>query len=304
MKRLLSYILLFYPLCFFAQQQTQYSQYMYSLFSVNPAYAGTKDYVQALITERNQWVGFEGAPHSQSLIIHTPFKKKMGLGLNLYNESIGAHGSFGAFGSYSYAIKSAGKSLSFGLRAGFYSYRINPSLVTYKDPNDQNALNNLQSNFTPSFDAGIHYYNGNFIGGASVNNLQEGRIYEVVGDNIMTNTMKRHLFLYTGYVFSLNPKWKMRPSLMAKMTQAAPVNMDFNLGFIFNEKIHFSSTYRSSKAIILMTQYFIGKNFRVGYAFDYDMNLISGTGSIGTHEILLGIDFNFKNAALLSPRYL
>ena len=303
MRKGIILIALLFPLSFLGQQQTQYSQYMYSLFSINPAYAGNKDYVQTLMTNRDQWLGVSGAPSSQSLILHAPLKSRtMGLGLNVYNETIGAHGVLGAFGSYSYSMRSANSCLSFGLRAGFYSQRIDPNSVSYRDANDPSSLLYLERKTTPSFDAGAHYFKGNFVAGASVTNLQEGVIYEDTSGNSLSNTMKRHAFVYSGYVFKLNDSWKIRPSVLVKSVGGAPINIDVNLGAIFKDKIHAGLTYRTSSAIVFMMEYYVTKNIRLGYSYDHEMNFFNG--NVSTHEMVIGIDFNFRKSSLESPRYL
>jgi type IX secretion system PorP/SprF family membrane protein len=288
----------------FAQQQTQYSQYLYSLFAINPAYAGNKDNVQGLITERRQWTGIEGAPHSQSLIFHSPVKKqKMGYGISIFNETIGAHGIIGAFGSYSYSIKTQQSALSFGLRGGFYNFRVNAAHVNYRDDNDPSALVNLQSNFTPTFDAGIHYYNKRIMMGAVVTNLSETRI-TFVSENIINNNLRRHAFAYLGYLIDLSQKWKFQPSLMAKYAPSAPFNFDANATFVFLSKIGLGISYRTSQSVVAMAQLFLGKNFRVGYAFDYQTNPNKAAALGGSHEVFVGFDMNRKNPGIVNPRYL
>jgi type IX secretion system PorP/SprF family membrane protein len=286
------------------QQQTQYSQYLYSLFAINPAYAGNRDNVQGVLTERRQWTGIEGAPHSQSLLFHSPVKRqKMGYGLSLFNETIGAHGIIGAFGSYSYSIKTRQSALSFGLRAGFYNFRVNTASVNYREDNDPSALVNLQSNFTPTFDAGIHYFNKRIMLGAVVTNLSETRI-TFVSDNIINNNLRRHAFAYMGYVMEISQKWKFQPSIMAKYAPSAPFNFDANATFIFQAKIGLGISYRTSQSVIAMAQLFLGKNFRIGYAFDYQTNMAKASALGSSHEIFVGFDMNRKNSGIVNPRYL
>jgi type IX secretion system PorP/SprF family membrane protein len=286
------------------QQQTLYSQYLNSLFALNPAYAGNKDNIQGLITERRQWTAIEGSPHSQSLIFHAPVKKqKMGYGISIFNETIGAHGVIGIFGSYSYSIKTRHSALSFGLRAGGYNFRIDASRMNYRLDDDPSALTNLQSNFTPTFDAGIHYYNKRVMMGLVVTNLSETRI-GFVAENIVANNLTRHGYGYVGYVIDLSEMWRFQPSLMAKVSAAAPFNMDANATFIYKAKVGLGLSYRTSNSIVAIAQLFLGKNFRIGYAFDYPTNVIRASALGGSHEVFLGFDLNKKNPGLVNPRYL
>ena len=303
MRRLVLLIYLL-PMFCYSQQQTQYSQYLYSLFSLNPAYAGTKNYVQALTTERYQWVGVKGAPHSQSFIIHAPLnQKKMGVGLNIYNESIGAHGVFGVFGSYSYSLRRRSSSLSFGLKGGIYSYRLIDAM-NYETENDPYGISNFQQTYIPSFDAGVHYTKKNFVIGGSVANLQESKLGKDQISGGVSNNLKRHYYLYLAYMIIMNEKCNFRPSIMFKGTKAAPSYVDLNFGFIMDDKLHLGISYRTSKSIIGMVQYYITNNIHIGYAYDYNYYLGPGLGSMGTHEILLGFDFRRAKSIMLTPRFL
>lgn len=287
-----------------SQQLSQYSQYQYSLFVINPAYAGNKDKIQGLLTERKQWVGIEGSPHSQALSFHAPFKnRKMGVGISVFNETIGAHGTISAFGSYAYSICTSQSSLSFGIRAGFYSFRINQSEITYRQENDPGALTNVQSNIIPAFDFGMHYYKNNFMIGFSATNLTESEI-SFTTDNIVKNNLKRHAFIYTGYVFTLSDKWKFQPTVMAKLTFNAPVNIDINTSFVYDSKIGFGLSYRSNNALVAMIQFWFAKSFRLGYAYDYEMGLAKSTNIVGSHELFVGFDLNKNNASVVNPRFL
>lgn len=287
-----------------AQQLSQYSQYRYSLFVINPAYAGNKDQIQGLLSERRQWLGIDGSPHSQALNLHAPIKnRKMGIGLSIFNESIGAHGTTSAFAAYSYSIRTPKSSLSFGLRAGFYSFRVNGSTVSYRDQSDPSALTNLQSNFLPTFDFGMHFYQGNFMTGLSVSNLTETEI-DFSADNIVKTSLKRHIFAYAGYVFRLSDKWQFQPTVLGKFTPNAPFNFDLNTSFIYNSRLGLGLSWRSNNAFVAMVQVWFAKNFRLGYSYDYEMKLSSNTNISGSHELFVGFDFNRKNSAVVNPRFL
>lgn len=288
----------------FSQQASQYSQYRYSLFVINPAYAGNKNNIQGMLSERKQWIGINGSPHSQALAFHAPFKnQKMGFGVNLYNETIGAHGTIGGFGSYSYSIKSPSSSLSFGIRAGFFSYRILSSSLSYRQGSDPSALNELQTNILPAFDFGMHYYNKRFMGGFSITNLTESDL-KFVTDNIVRNSLKRHLFGYLGYIFNLSDTWQFQSTVMTKYTLNAPVNIDLNTMFICQSKFGFGLSYRSNQAVVAMVQMWFAQNFRLGYSYDYEFKLTQNTNISGSHELFFGFDLNKKNAAVVNPRFL
>lgn len=305
MKHIISISVLLFGIVFsnsmVGQQQRQYSQYLYSLFAVNPAYAGNKDYVQSLVTERRQWTGVTGSPHTQSLLIHAPFSnQKMGLGLNLANESIGAHGIINAMLSYSYSITGNESRLSFGLRGGFTSFRLLQDKLSYKDQNDPNSIAFLQSNFTPTFDAGVHFYYKNLQLGAAVSNLIESKV-NLINDNIVSSVMKRHINMYASYSLEVNDKWRFIPSLFLKTVPSAPINTDVTISFARMNTLFVGVTYRTNQSIIGLIQYYFTENIRLGYSYDHYMRYSTFSGS---HEVVLGVDFSKNKKAMVSPRYL
>ena len=73
-----------------SQQEQLYTQFMYNKLGLNPAFAGNHEQVALSAIIRNQWIGFEGAPVTQSASLNAPLaSQKIGLGLNLTRNTIG-----------------------------------------------------------------------------------------------------------------------------------------------------------------------------------------------------------------------
>ena len=160
-----------------AQQDPQYSQYMFNQMAINPAYAGSKEALSATAFIRSQWTGIEGAPKTETFSIHGPLKKKkVGLGFSAIADQIGPKKSFGVLGSYAYRIQIKNGFLSMGLRAGVYQYTYNWADIKYKDQADIYNTNNSTSKIVPTADFGLYYYTNTMYIGYSITHLYNGRL--------------------------------------------------------------------------------------------------------------------------------
>lgn len=292
-----------------AQQDAQYSQYMFNMLAVNPAYAGSRDVLSITGLYRNQWVGLEGAPVTQTLTADMPVRKeKIGLGLSLFNDRVGVITSRGITGTYAYRIRFDRKgTLSFGIQGGVVyfnselrSVRTNPTGVS--DP----AFADDFVRYAPVVGTGVYYSTDRFYIGLSLPNL----IKYTLNDPRVISTatpseraMKyRHLFFMTGYVFNLSPSVVWKPSLLTKFVTGAPVQFDINTNFWFYDRFGVGASYRTGAAVLGMAEFQVTPQFRIGYAFDYGTNALQRYNA-GTHEIMLRYEFGFDKAKVLSPRY-
>ncbi len=280
----------------FSQQLPQFTQYMYNTVSINPAYAGSRDGFSITALNRNQWVGVDGAPVTQTLSINSPLRNdKIGLGLSVINDKIGDENTTFVYGDFSYRVDlSADVSLRLGLKAGAYYYGLDdPTIGT--DPFFADDFNR----WTPNFGAGAYLSAQNWYVGLSApklinkdnNELDEFRALEQV-----------HYYLTAGYVFDLSDNLKLRPSTLVKATQGAPLSVDMTATAILNEKFYLGANYRIDDAIgaFLDVQLFLG--FRAGYAYEYSISDIQPYTS-GSHEFILIYEFRFKNTRYKSPRF-
>lgn len=288
-----------------AQQDALYTQYMFSTLSYNPAYAGSRDALSIMALSRHQWIGFEGAPSTQSLTAHSPVGKNIGLGLSIIHDKLDPTTQTGFYFDYSYTLRFDNSKLSMGIKAGFnlfnndiLSLSIGNNLLT--DP----LLNSTSvSKLLPNFGFGLYYYSDNFYFGASSPKLLENKLssgdIEVFGT---TGKEIRHYFVTGGYVFKISSEVKFKPSILARITQAAPVSLDMNLNFLFKDKLWIGSFYRLKSSLGGIFQYQLNQQLKIGYAFDMMTNELSHYNS-GTHEIMILYDFIFTKDKIQHPRY-
>lgn len=315
MRKILLILSCTLTLSIFAQQDPQYSQYQFNQMVINPAYAGTKDALSAVIDVRNQWSGFDGSPKTQSLSFHGPLKKKrIGLGLSAYNDAIGPKRVTAAYGNISYIIPlSSNLKLSFGIRAGVVNYVFDFNKMNYKDPGETNAVANIATNkLKPDFDAGVYLKSNSFYAGFSATHLNSAYIYNdrvsytsISGkqmDYDLTYKLNMHIFGIISKGFSVGENLVINPTIIYKGTKAV-ANIDGNLNFLIKKRLWLGVFYRSDATAGALVQVIITDNIKIGYAFDTGTSRMQKRLGNG-HEIMIGFDFNTFKSKMLSPRYL
>jgi type IX secretion system PorP/SprF family membrane protein len=307
MKKIILFLAVLAPLFAIesnAQQDPQFSQYMFNPLSINPAYAGSRGVMNGAILLRSQWVGFDGAPKTQAVSLNMPTKKgRVGLGLEILADQIGPKKTTGAYLDYAYRLPLGKGKLAFGLGAGIMSYRVDWNLVDYKDQGDvYNALS-VTSITKPDFKFGMYFNNKKFYVGYSLTHLNQEAYYTVQDSLTFTAKMSLHGFFAIGRAFQLGDNVTFSPSIIIRQTKGVRQNnADLNLNFRIREALWVGVGFRSEKSIVAMAQYNITQNFKVGYSYDMTMSKLSSYQS-GTHEIVLGFDFNIFQSQVLSPRF-
>jgi type IX secretion system PorP/SprF family membrane protein len=287
-----------------AQQDPQYSQYMFNQMAINPAYAGSKEALSAAAFVRTQWTGIEGAPKTETFTIHAPLKKKkVGLGFTVVADQIGPTKSIGVMGSYAYRIPIGNGKLSFGLRAGFYNFSYNWNDISYKDQGDVYNTHNVTSQIVPTADAGLYYYTNTMYVGFSATHLYNGRLTSVSNLNGDNAELSPHYFFTLGKAWSLSDKLIFNPSVMLKYAKNAPESADINLSFLLDERLWLGVSYRSEYGIVAYAQFSITDKLKLGYSYDFGLNKIGRVGG-ASHELMIGYDFNVYKSKMTSPRYL
>ncbi len=312
-----------------AQQNIQFTQYMFNSLSVNPAYAGYKEewFVQSGL--RTQWVGIDGAPKTGSLSIDgiiDPENKKMGIGLQLTGDKLGPQSAVSGYLNYSYRLQLDPydtQRLSFGLGVGMTNYSLDGSVLSSVIKNDPSVPNSQFSNFIPDARVGVYYNTSKFYAGLSLTDLFSGGL----GDNFVNiNSItynnikrKRNLYVILGTLHNLNEEVKIRPSVLLKEDFRGPTSLDINTMLIFKDRFWIGASYRTGINVKLenysqgqtlsslnsmsgVVQLFVTDELRVGYSYDYTLNSLKNQQS-GAHEITIGLTLPRKNQRILSPRF-
>lgn len=289
----------------FAQTEPMYSQYMYNMLGVNPAYAGNREALSLNFFQRNQWLGIKGAPKTTSLSMDQSIKDgKMGWGLQVYDDELGIEAATGFNGMLSTRIKVSEKGiLSGGLSFGMMNYRNNLIDVNNRnDPNDQSFIRS-DNQWNPSIGMGVYYNTDRFYAGVSTPNILKSRLASY--ENMNTSIQKSddfHLFANAGYVFDLNEEVKLKPSTMVKMVSGAPIQADINMNIWLKDILGFGGSYRTGDAFVGMVELQATSNLRFGYAYDMPFNPLKYFTK-GSHELMLRYEIGNFKTKIKSTRY-
>ena len=280
----------------FAQQDPQYTQYMYNMNILNPAYAGSKGVTSIGLLGRTQWVGVDGAPKTATLSINGPVGKNVGLGFSVIHDEIGPVKEDNVYADFSYTLNlSEEDKFAFGIKAGATFLNVREVITVDVDP-----LNVPVSLIAPNFGVGLMYYNDRFYAGLSVPNFIESRYLDKKNGISSTASEKTHYFLTSGYVFDLDENLKLKPSTMLKATPGAPLSIDLSLNLLIQEKVELGLSHRLDDSISGMIGFNISQDLRIGYAYDYTTSNF-GEFNSGSHEIMILFDLNKKK--IKSPRF-
>lgn len=303
-RRFIVLILVWFSLPSVAQQDAIYSQYMFNPFQINPAYAGTRNSMSAVILHRSQWVGIDGAPVTQTASIHAPLNKyNIAWGVNLAHDRIGPMRNVIAAATGAYHVKFKDSKLSFGLRAGVYNSTFYRGQLNFKEDGDIYDVGGTVSSMVPSFDFGAYYYKTKFFAGLSATHIGSTDFkFEGFPDN-MVHYLRTHIMFTAGYVFEKNRNFVFKPSLLLKSTYSAPVNLDVNFSMLFYKRFWLGLSFRNKSSINFLVDINVTDFLRIGYAYDLLYNKL-GQYSGGSHEVFIGFDFDVKKSQTVSPRYL
>jgi type IX secretion system PorP/SprF family membrane protein len=290
-----------------AQQDAQYTQYMYNTIAVNPAYAGSRGVFSIGALHRSQWVGLDGAPVTQTLNFHTPVSNRVGLGLSIVNDEIGNGTNqdtyFDAAFSYSIPTSDTGK-LSFGLKAG--GHFLNVDFAKLRNYEVESNLPNIDNKFSPNFGAGVYYHTQQFYAGLSVPNFLQTEHFDNSGSNSSSFLAEERLNIYliTGYVFDINPNLKFKPAGLVKAVKGAPLQVDVSANFLINDIFSLGAAYRWDAAVSLLAGFQISDQLMLGLAYDRETtDLGAKRFNDGSFEVFLRYEFLTRYKKVLTPRF-
>ena len=312
-----------------AQQNIQFTQYMFNSLSVNPAYAGYKEEWFAQMALRNQWVGIDGAPKTGQVSIDgivNPDSKTLGVGLQVTSDKLAAQTTNSVYGNLAYRLRLDAEDtqrLSFGIGFGLTQYGIDGNMLEPIDNTDNSLPLGKIGSFIPDVRVGTYYYNPKWYVGVSLMDLLSGdnsnnlfRWRDGSSDNIKR---KRHLYMITGMLFEFSEQLKFRPSILVKEEFKGPTTGDFNAMFIFNDRFWLGGAYRTgmdlwkkdydenvqlskANALGVIAQVYASERLRIGYSYDFAVNALQGYQN-GSHELTLGLTFGGSSKRLLNPRF-
>ncbi|MEJ7645813.1 MAG: type IX secretion system membrane protein PorP/SprF [Chryseolinea sp.] len=287
-----------------AQQDPAYSHFMYNGLAINPGVAGSAETFSATAILRKQWAGIPGAPETQTLNIDGPvWNKKLGLGLSIINDKIGVIQNLVINTQYAYRLQFEKSTLSLGLQAGMSGYKADyTSVVTNSQNTSDNSFGENTSRIIFNFGSGIYYYSERFFAGFSVPHIINQRLDDITDENGLQSRQYRHYFITTGYVFDAGEKFKIKPSLLLKVADGAPVQLDVNSSFWYNETVSLGFSYRTNDSFSTLVQVQLAKRFRVGYAYDFIISPLSRYTS-GNNEVMLRYELHRDNLRILTPRF-
>lgn len=302
-NRIIQVVILFIGVVAFAQQDPHYTQYMYNMSVMNPAYAGSKENLSLGLLYRKQWVEIEDAPTTATFFGHAPVGKNVGMGLSVISDKIGPVEENNVYADFSYTLNLGGEhKLAFGLKTGLTLHNVSlfsdvyPTLPDAGDP----AFSENTSNSYFNIGSGLFYYTNKYYLGFSVPNMIKSKHLDFNGREFGSEVS--HYFVTGGYVFDVSQNVKFKPFFMMKSAFEAPTSWDVSANFLFNEKFEIGGTYRLEDSFGAMVNYAITPNIKLGYAYDHIVSDLNVT-TPSSHEIILLFDLNFPKKVSSSPRF-
>ncbi|MDH7444064.1 PorP/SprF family type IX secretion system membrane protein [Aquimarina sp. 2201CG14-23] len=297
----------------YAQQDAQYTQYMYNTISVNPAYAGSRGVMSITGLHRSQWVGLDGAPRTQTLSLNTPLggNNRVGLGLSIVNDEIGPTNEtyFDIDFSYTIPTSDVGR-LSLGLKAGGHLLNVDFQRLSQFDINDPNFENNIDNKFSPNVGIGIYYHTNKFYFGLSAPNLLETDHFDedaTVNSNDSATFVAEervNYYLIAGHVFDLNDNLKFKPAVLSKLVFGTPLQVDVSANFLLYDRLTLGVGYRWSAAFSAIAGFQVSDSLMIGFAYDKESTELGRTQfNDGSYEVMLRFELFRKYNRMLTPRF-
>ena len=296
--------LLCFPLVLLAQQDPQYTHYMYNTTVINPAYAGSRGAMSVFGLHRSQWVGLEGAPTTNALSVHTPIQNtKLGLGVSVLNDRLGVteENTINVDVSYTVDLNHRGSKLSFGIKGSANLLNVEYSRLNIYNPNDPLMVENIANEFSPNIGAGVYWHNERSYLGLSVPNFLENKRFKTESVYSSMN-QRQHFYLMGGHVFELSPILKFKPAFLVKAVEGAPLQADVTANFLIHNKLTLGAAYRWDAAWSALAGFQITDVLFIGYSYDAETTKLARYNS-GSHEVFLRFELFNRYRRVNSPRF-
>ncbi|WP_369858578.1 type IX secretion system membrane protein PorP/SprF [Aquimarina sp. I32.4] len=302
MKRIFIMCMVFCSITY-AQQDPQYSQYMYNMSTVNPAYAtGQSGLISTGLLFRKQWTGIEGSPQTANVFANIPMSENIELSVNYVNDRIGdaipVNNNYVNV-DFAYITRISEQTrLSYGLKAGINNLKIDPS---GSDVASDPAFIDNTSTTQLNIGAGLYLFTHNFYAGISSPNLLPS---DIDIDGVGVAQTKTHIYGVAGYVFDFVDEVKLKPSVVIKQVVDSPLTFDLSLNSLIYDKFELGVSYRYTDSFIALAGFNITQNLKIGYSYDFSVSELSGYNN-GSHEVVLLFNFDLLNLSnkYSSPRF-
>ena len=283
-----------------AQQDAQYTQYMYNTININPAYAGSRNVLSVFGLHRTQWLGLDGAPVTNAFSINAPINNsRIGVGLSFVNDRIGPTNENTVSADVSYSVPTSEDfKLSFGVKGTANFFNLDVTKLLARNPTDLSYQN--VANFSPNFGAGAYFHSNKTYFGISVPNILQTIRY--ADNSVSVNKERLNLYVIAGHVFDLSSDIKLKPAFLFKAVQGAPLQADLSANFMFVNKFVLGAAYRWSAAASLMAGFQANESLYIGYGYDLETTRLR-TYNAGSHEIFLRYEFFNRTNRIVSPRF-
>ncbi|MDT0651621.1 PorP/SprF family type IX secretion system membrane protein [Autumnicola edwardsiae] len=296
MKKITKYLIfagiILFSLKGMSQQDPLFTQYMYNMSVVNPAYATDDPGMLNLGgIYRSQWVGIDGAPSTANFFAHTPVSDRVELGLTIVHDEVGGWiKENNITADFAYVLPAGETSnLSFGVKAGLSTFDSNTAGIIVNDQDDP-AFENINEVF-PVFGVGAFWFGDNYYLGLSAPNLFTSKHLENEQGITALGEENIHYFVTGGYVFDLSENVKLKPAFMARGVEGAPLSVDATANVLLYERLEAGIGYRFNESVTGLVNFKITPQLRIGYAYDYTTSNL-GDYNDGTHEIMVLFDFD------------
>ncbi|OAZ03073.1 type IX secretion system membrane protein PorP/SprF [Flavobacterium succinicans] len=298
--KIVSFITMLLALVSYAQQDSQFTQYMYNTANINPAYAGSRGAMSIFALHRTQWVGLEGAPTINTASINTPISNSnLGLGVSFVNDKIGPTNENTISTDLSYTFPTSEKfKLSFGMKVTANLFNLDANILNPLNQGDP-QFQNLRNIFTPNIGAGLYYHSDIAYIGLSVPNFIQTNRYD--DNEVAVFKEKMNFYLIGGYVFDLSYNVKFKPAFLTKLVKGAPLQVDFSGNFYINDKFTVGLAYRWSAAMSAMVGFQVTEGIYIGYGYDLETTKLDNYNS-GSHEVFLRYEIFKNNDKFVTPR--
>lgn len=280
------------------QQEWGYSQYLFNLFDVNGAYAGNHEAISTALRYRKQWIGFDGAPETQTFSIHTPLSgPSTAAGLRIKRENIGARSTLHTRLNGTYKFPLGDGRLGVGITVGLLHQSLNTGNLNVKDGNDPYLGQGNWTSNTPTVDFAVLYSSDKYYLGFESNGINR-QSFKWTESSIARLYMQ--MMITGGVMKKVGSNDLIHFSALGKISEGQLYQAEASASFLLNNKVWIGAGYRIKYGVVMFTEWNINKQIRLGYSFDVPTGYLSMYES-GSHEIFLGITFGNKKPS--SIRY-